>query len=246
MALENVYLVSRRLTIVPEEDLDQLESDLGFPLPAGYREYLRILGDGQFCHSLRVYIPSKVTDLQEREYWTQCLLPTATSEGFWDARRLLSDDELRSSYVFAHSDEGDHFIACPQRVGELFELPRHEDRMHHYPQGFLEPFRFEFCRISKYNLPFFEPPNSRQAELRLNLKRGVDSKQIWDYLKELLMSPMQVAEGEIGATDRVIAFLPTISGCAWFENNKFYFFAAAEHAPVLHQIRQKFANCAKS
>lgn len=239
MPLEDVYLVSRQLDPVSDGEITELETKLRFALPVGYREYLRQLGNGDFCHGLHVRTPAEVLDEGNVEFWSD-YLPVAIEEEFFNERPLLTDSEMKKTVVFAHSDEGDYFVSCPEREGQLFELPRHEAKMHHYSDGFLEPFRFEMCRISEFNLPFFEPPDCRQAKSHLNLREDANIHEIWDHVTGLGPSPLQVAEGTIGKTDRVVAFIPDISGCAWLDDRRFYFFSSAEHAHILEDIRRRF------
>lgn len=241
MPLEDVYLVSQQLDLVRESEIDELEMELGFPLPGGYREYLRHLGNGNFCHGLHVRTPSEVLDQENMKYWADYLSDAIENE-FFDERPLLTDSELKNTVVFAHSEEGDYFVSCPERQGQIFELPRHESRMHHYPEGFFEPFKFEFCRISEFNLPFFEPPNSRQARAHLPLRENANIQELWDHVANLGPSPLQVAQGEIGRTDHVVAFIPDILGCAWLDNTGFYVFSSSEHAHILDDIRHRFVH----
>ncbi len=238
MSLDDVYLVSCKLQTTPRERLDDLETQLGMPLPLGYREYLQTLGEGDFCHDLHVLSPERVLDDSERTWWSKTYLPVAIEEEFWEDRPLLTDDELSRCVLFARSDEGDQFVSCPDRPGELFELPRHEARMHHYPNGFLDPFQFEFCRLGNFHFPFFEPPQSRQVSFHLNLSNNVDPQIVWEYLDSLHSTPLKVAEGEIGG-NHTITFLPDIYGCAWFssESRQFYFFTILEHQNELNQIQ---------
>lgn len=239
MPLHDVYLVSPHLQLVTEAEIDALEAKLGFKLPLGYREYLRTLGNGYFCHDLHVWPPAEVMDPQNTSFWSD-LVQDTIEERYYAERCLLSDSELRDTVVFAKSDEGDHYVSCPQRPGQVFELPRHDSMMHYYPEGFLEPFKFEFCRISEFKLPFFVPPNSRQAQGGFTVNCAAEVADVWDYVARIGPSPLRVAEGEIGVTDRVIAFIPDIYGCAWQENLGFDFFAIAEHADKIAEIERKF------
>lgn len=240
MPLDDVYLVSPQLELVPEAEIDQLEATLGFPLPVGYREYLQTLGKGSFCHILRVLTPAEVLDKDLIEYWQESLLPIGLEDELWDPHPMLSEDSLKGTMMFAQSDEGDCFVTGPELNRQLFEFPRHESRIYHYPEGFLEPFKFEFCRVSGYNLPFFWPPGGREAQTHLELREDADPQEIWDYVATLSTSPLRVAEGEIGRTDRVVAFIPDIAGCAWLDSRRFEFSAAAEHAAVLEDMSRRF------
>jgi hypothetical protein len=246
MPLDDVYLVSPHVQTVAEAEIDFLETKLGFALPTGYREYLRKFGTGSFCHSLRVRTPSEILDPENISYWTESLLPAAIENEFWDKGALLTAAELRSSIVFAGDDEGDYYISCPQQPGKLFELPRHESKMHFYKQGFAEPFKFEFCRASGFNLPFFEPPNSRQATVNIKTGKGAKIEDVWAYVAKLGPSPLVVAEGQIGVSERVVAFIPDIVGCAWLDGGSFYFFCVAEHAHVLAEIGRQFGHVTKA
>ena len=244
MPLADTYLVSPKLEIVPEAELSELESALGFALPVGYREYLRTLGNGTFCHDLHVRTPSEVMDPRNMKYWTESMVPVAMD--LWSERPLLDEKELAKSIVFAKSDEGDIFIAGPHRPGQVFELPRHEAKMYDYPDGFSDPFRFEFCKISGFHFPFFEPRGCEESSFSLQLSEDANTQEIWELLGRLGFTQLRVAEGEIGRTDRVVAFIPEIAGCAWLDGRGqgFTFSASADHALLLKKIRDSLAHLA--
>lgn len=246
MSLADVYLVSPHRQLLSEEELNQFESKLGFELPKGYREYMTVLGKGKFCHNLKVRTPEKILKPDEVKWWRESMVPLAIEEGLWEGRMLLDPEELKESLVIASSDEGDYFVSTPLRPGELFEFPRHENKMYHYQDGFLDPFAFEFCRVGKYNLPFFEPERSREFDFTLELAEGADVWKAWEYVAKVGSQPLRVAEGEIGKTDRVVAFIPDISGCAWMDNpSSIYFFCINEHADRLKKLRQDLAHLEK-
>ncbi len=152
MPLHDIYSVSIKHKTVSVSELDELEATLGFDLPVGYREYLSELGDGYFCGNIHVRTPSGVLNKENVGHWDK-VVELAVDFEAWDEQRFLSDSELKNAVVFAKSDEGDLFVACPEKVGQLYELPRGESRMYHYPKGFLEPFHFRFCREVEFNLP---------------------------------------------------------------------------------------------
>lgn len=245
MPFEDVYLVSEKLSLIPEEQMDELEENLGFALPRGYREYLQHLGDGWFCHGLHVFTPKEAQAKKNIKFWAD-VAPVAIEQEFYAGRSLLTDAEMKNSVIFAKSDCGDLFVSCPEQAGRLFELPRDDDRMYDHPDGFLDPFQFRVCCERKFNLPFFEPSRFRRKDLNLELRRKPDVKKVWNHMKTLSSAPLQVAEGRIGRSDRVVAYIPEISGCAWQEDKSFYFFVAPKHAKILDDIRQRFEHLAKS
>ncbi len=63
---ENIYLVSKNLRVADTADVDRLEQEIGMPLPHGYREYVTMLGSGEYCGELIVKMPDEVlTSLDE-------------------------------------------------------------------------------------------------------------------------------------------------------------------------------------
>lgn len=110
------------LTLATDSEVDQLESKVG-PTPVGYREYVTLLGRGEYCSYIRVDMPSQVLagyqDYQKfiDEYW------------FWElSEPILPKKVALASIYFASTVDGDAIFFNPDQDNEIFVLPRHDDK----------------------------------------------------------------------------------------------------------------------
>jgi hypothetical protein len=164
MAFEDVYLVSEKLVLTPEAELDELQRWLAAPLPPGYREYMTKLGVGTFCNFVQVLTPSQVRGARDerrdfvREYYRK----------FWgDSESSLPLEEAATGVLFASTMDGDEVYYLPSR-GRLFVLPRHDDVVFWLETGFADPLDWKSPSRPAYVVeqePFlyFEPANGHRA-----------------------------------------------------------------------------------
>lgn len=137
MGFEGVYLVSNKLQIASEDEIEDLEKSLGRALPKGYADFVSTLGLGTYCDLLRVYLPERILKEREevRQRWDQYY--------FWeDGRDVLTKEQVLECTIFADTIDGDEIIAHPEKPGRLFVLPRHDDLIYVVPRCFEAPLEW--------------------------------------------------------------------------------------------------------
>jgi len=112
------------LVLATARDVDELEARLWITFPAGYREYVTRLGDGELSGFVRIYPPWRIDKelpdwrLDIDKYW------------FWQEEKdLLPRARAPECVYLGSSAQGDQLVFHPHRPDRLFVLPRHEERM---------------------------------------------------------------------------------------------------------------------
>jgi hypothetical protein len=165
MAFEDVYLVSEKLILTPEAELDELQGWLSAPLPHGYREYMTTLGVGTYCDLVQILTPARIRKVRDerrqfvREYYRQ----------FWGASESsLSLDEAVAGVFFASTCDGDEMYYLPAQE-RLFILPRHNDVVFWLEAGFADPLDWRSARrranIFRPPFRYFEPAGETGGSL---------------------------------------------------------------------------------
>jgi len=155
MNFADLYLVSDKLRHIEQGLVDKLEGRLGFPLPAGYADFVTTLGIGTYCGLLRVYEPQRILDELEKEcnrrdesyrgsaaplVWTGHEFESWDEQYFWEAGlEVLSKEQILSSILFADTIDGDNIIFNPDIPDRLFVLPRDDDSIYWVPESFKNP-----------------------------------------------------------------------------------------------------------
>jgi len=145
--------------LATDEEIDEIERDLGFRVPAGYREYMTELGEGLLNTWLRVLPPWRIrADVDEHRgqmaaYW------------FWEpADTGFGQAEAVDSILIATTMDGDSVVAHPSDP-RLFILPRQHDRPFARDPNLLEVINW-MCSagvIRRFRpARDFEPYDSRQ------------------------------------------------------------------------------------
>lgn len=105
-------------------EVQALEAELWVALPAKYREYVTLLGEGVLSSFVRIYPPARIkqelTDWRKRidKYW------------FWDkSKKLLPKERALEAIILGDTLNGDELIFHPARPKTLFILPRHADKI---------------------------------------------------------------------------------------------------------------------
>lgn len=126
MAFEDVYLVSDRLDLVPDDDVVMAQEKLETRFPDGYREYVTALGEGLYTDFVRVYPPRQILDeiAECRERWAY--FADAYSEG----ADVLPLNRMMESIIVFDTTNGDEVVFHPDTPNELFALPRNDGRIH--------------------------------------------------------------------------------------------------------------------
>ena len=208
MAFEDVCVVSKKLTITDEAELTALEKTLGIALPPGYREFMTILGYGEYCSNLAVYSPSEVLErtASYRRDWDKYF--------FWEeGADVLSKQAVLESVIFGSSFEGDQLIYHPVEPKGVFVLPRHDWKIYTVPEGFFNPLSwYDGDEQTKWPDPikFFKPYNTNEASIVfINTEPDI---QIEDLVNLLAPSFEQIAYTTTDEKGFWFLFLPSIGG----------------------------------
>ena len=157
-----VTVVGGPLVLATEAEVDALEASLGFPFPAGYREYVTTLGEGVLGGTfVRVYAPwtveKRLAPWRERidAYW------------FWDdGAKLLTKERALESIVLADTLNGDELLFHPDEPGRLLVLPIESEKIFVAGSTLLEAVEW-MCSSGKLTRRFaerrFEPFDARLA-----------------------------------------------------------------------------------
>jgi hypothetical protein len=144
-SFESVLRVSTKGVLAAPAEVDALVTDLGWELPAGYREYVTTLGRGELCDFLHVRMPEEVREPGSRlaEYLS----------GFWQPG-LLTRQDWDEAIVFATSAERPLYIACRRLAGQLIEM--YDDWVQAVPGGFFGLVE-RIAAQMRHDFPFFDP-----------------------------------------------------------------------------------------
>jgi hypothetical protein len=180
MDFSDVYLVSRKLQIVEQSRLDELEAWLKHPLPLGYREYMSLLGVGKLCNYLYVDSPEVIRENQDahREY-----IDSYYEDFFEDQLDILSFEDALESIHVASSTVGDIIVYTPELDGKLYVLERYSSDIYLLESGFFTPFLWthpekssmDFSQIA--NFLYFTPMHHRQ-NFRFNDVKNCDENSL--------------------------------------------------------------------
>lgn len=135
MAFENIKIIDPyvekgwtlelKLTLAAPDEVDAVEAKLNVSFPAGYKEYVTILGQGAYCSYIRIDMPSAILSGYREyqqfldEYW------------FWEmGEDILSKEKAIESIKIGDTIDGDVILFHPSNSSELFVLPRHDDMLH--------------------------------------------------------------------------------------------------------------------
>lgn len=158
---EDIFVVSKRLALATNEQVDRLERGICVSLPRGYREYVCQLGEGEFSDNLRVYSPDIVLGQLEE-------FRSVQAEGFQSSflnwrEQPIGQSDVDHCVELASTANGDSIIICPDYPGKMFVLPRHSDQVQVIEGGFEQPERVvRACFMGRWEreFQFFEPYTS--------------------------------------------------------------------------------------
>lgn len=183
MAFEDVYLVSEKLSLTSQAELDELQTWLGTALPLGYREYMTTLGVGTYCDLVQVLPPAEVQSERDerreflREYYLQ----------FWArSQRHLTLDEALAGVYFANTCDGDQIYFLPAQ-GSMVALPRHNDVVYWLDAGLKDPLDWRSPqRPSHINRPpfrYFEPGGMNRWIIEFFTAEAHDMRSLAEQLR---------------------------------------------------------------
>ncbi len=133
MRRDDVYVVSDKLSLATADQIREAEQVLGTRFPAGYREYVTMLGAGYLNGRARVLPPSEIVD-QTIEFWNRMhfLYGDATDgynlfQLFEAGLDLLPPDRLFQCILVIDAGDGHEIIYHPDTPDALFLLPHEQD-----------------------------------------------------------------------------------------------------------------------
>ena len=123
--VENGTCSEMKLTLASDEDVDRLEEVLRIKLPAGYREFVTLLGQGEYCNFIRVDLPGTI----EKEWKNR---QEFLNEYFWweMGEEVLNKEKIIESIEIASTIDGDVIIFHPSNSERLYVLPRNDDMLY--------------------------------------------------------------------------------------------------------------------
>ncbi|MDQ8032853.1 MAG: hypothetical protein REJ50_12620 [Bordetella sp.] len=197
------YLITPKLHLATDAEVQALADWLGQPLPAGYADYVTRLGRGAYDNRVIVRpppeIPAETAPEQDfvREWFDE----------FWGEDPSITRDEAARGIPFGYSVDGDKILYSRERA-QLFVLPRHDDHVYWMPRGFADP------------LDWGEGPNLRSPFLTFD--SGIDRATVELFTAQSLRVA-QVAEAitahlpaahRLDAAWGTLLYLPTVHGRA--------------------------------
>lgn len=119
MSFQDVYRVSDSFETVSEDDVRAAERELGLTFPAGYLEYVTMLGKGTYCNYVQVYMPGEILACyqQKQEEW-------GANFGWPAGEKVLNRRQVVESIILADTVDGDDLIFHPKIRDRLFVLSR--------------------------------------------------------------------------------------------------------------------------
>ena len=158
--LKKVKIVGGPLIVATDTEIDALEKTLGVRLPHGYREYMKMLGEGILGGAfVRVYGPGTIAKglsswrNRIQQYW------------FWDqGSAVLTKKRAVESIVIADTLQGDELLFHPEEPDRLLVLPRYKEKIFVAGSTLLEAVEW-MCNSGKLTRRFqereFEPFEAR-------------------------------------------------------------------------------------
>ncbi len=126
---------------IKKKNLELLHQKLGTTLP-DYDEFVSKYGNGIASYVLRVYMPDRILDENDREFrtrWDEYYL--------WDDDSKLEAEDLAVSTILADTVEGDEFVWFPGRDGVktkpgIYLLPRNDSTIVYVGSDLGDVFRY--------------------------------------------------------------------------------------------------------
>jgi hypothetical protein len=160
MQIEHVRVIGQPLVLATDADVDELSDRLWVTFPAGYREYVTQLGEGVLGGSyVRIYPPWRIDNALDEwrhridKYWC------------WDeGLDVLPKARALECLVIGDTVEGDELVFHPNRLDQLFVLPRYSEQIHRAGSDLMAAIEW-MCSSGELVEPFaereFEPFDSR-------------------------------------------------------------------------------------
>lgn len=186
--ISEAYLVSDKITPVNLDQLRELEKFVGGVLPSGYREYMLRFGtSGEYMEVLEVWSPEMI--MAHNDQWRSNYGDQYVDHKNKYARdSVLTDDDLRTYFTFAHTDSGDTILYCPRFPGELFMYHREVEPIHRIARGFHSSLELSLYREGTDCFRYFVPSSHQTAteiiDLGMPISEKVLASQIEVYWKQ--------------------------------------------------------------
>lgn len=204
MTFRDVYIVSDKRDLATDDEVATAERAFGVRLPAGYREYVTVLGAGQLNDAVRLVLPSEMVD-RTKEFWTTRKELAAFGEehgsNFWDGFEegldLLPPERMLTAILLGKAHDNNYIVAHPDAPDDLFLIDDTaifaighsvEEAIHWILEG--EPYGDTWRvltadgQFAKRPVRYFEPDRDR-AQLSFGLTADVPFAEVRDHLVTL-------------------------------------------------------------
>lgn len=133
MLLDDVYLISDKLDLATEAQVEAAEADLKARFPNGYLDYVTTLGTGTLNGQIRVLPPTEIVE-KTKEYRTIEAEGAADAEksGFsvWESIEvgldLLPPDRWLTAVLLIDTSDGHRIVYHPDAPDDLIFIPHEE------------------------------------------------------------------------------------------------------------------------
>ncbi|WP_342551589.1 SMI1/KNR4 family protein [Paenibacillus sp. FSL R7-0652] len=174
-----MYIVSRMLKPVPQQELQQVEQEQSARLPSAYQRWLQQYGEGTYSGWMNIQRPDP-----------EVLKPFADYD-LWEhsEETVISQDQLQECISIGSSVDGD-FLAVHADVDGLIWLPRHDEQITVWPsndRSLADTLDRIYCGYYRRDMPFrpayFEPWNEERRSVFYNFsgkENGISMKELAD------------------------------------------------------------------
>lgn len=132
--IDDVFLVSDRLTLVSEEELAAFAVRCGGVLPPGYSEYLTRFGRGDFCNELAVLAPEVIQGSDFHQKYFQYF------EHLWPEHdNVLRREQAARSVQCGHTYDGWEILFCSDDPTAVYGLRGGLGAIVRIEGGFFDP-----------------------------------------------------------------------------------------------------------
>ncbi|MCL2580236.1 MAG: SMI1/KNR4 family protein [Oscillospiraceae bacterium] len=133
-----MYITSQNIKKISQDKLHEIETKIGFSLPASYKGFLKTFGEGTYNGAVYICFPND-TLLKENEF---------ARYDFWQHEEApITQTQIEECVCLAQSVDGDMLI-IHKSVNGLVLLPRHSDQITLFPID-LYDFRLTIDNVIK-------------------------------------------------------------------------------------------------
>ncbi len=183
MPFEDVYLVSEKLHLISDSEIDDLERWLNAPLPHGYRDYMTTLGVGNYSWMVNVWTPTEIRESQEYSQRSvrECY------QHFYEQESQLTFEEAVTGIGIATTFNADSIYYLPSQQ-RLFVLPSGGRIAYWMECGLINPLDWrmpggEKVEIGPPSFNYFEPHGEERRCIELGASRSPGLQVLMEELQ---------------------------------------------------------------